>query len=892
MVKEIINRVQADQELSSPPRVRDYFDMICGSGFEGLLAITCDILKMTGGELVQEFVNLCRAVFSESLEMNQRTAVLKQEIKRMIAKYSTEGEERRMFCENDTCKTSAFQNTGHPRLFRNYNVRANPSLDCMLWEAAYATTAMPELFSPIIIGDTHSGETFVAGDLRWNNPTDELTKEAALVFARQRISSIISIGSGHPGHMSLSKGLADLFSCIALDCERVADDMERRFGKTPEVFWRLNVERECSDDTKHRHAPSGPRSTTQTNPRRRNIWSWTRCIGVFRPKVCPPPTQYFTGRQADLKKLEEYFSLNRESASCRIGVLYGIGGGGKSQMGLEFIRRSQVQRRFTDVFFVDASNKVTLENDLKTIAIGASDKPTVDDAYHVLRTAEQEWLLFLDNADDPSLNLRPYIMWSHGNVLITTRNREAREHAPDCNICKLGCLALAVNQALGFLAQDICTLGEYLPIYLPNRKKLLEGRLIQTTDDYKHTIYTTWTMRFSKLSPPAAYLLSSYALCIMIPFLLASLSCWVKRDLLRFRLLVKELLAFSLVDFNISNHAFSLHPLIQHWAQSQCEPSQDIISSTQTLLPLAVPGGKSKEDIVVTLSLLPHVRASTQTGFDVHFTLLHNFGLTYHRSAMLPECAVVYEQEHLKRVNEYGTEHPFTLRSVNNFASTYSDLGLHRVALKLQEQALVLSKQTLGKDHLFTLAVMSNRGCTYSGLGRHTDALKLEEHVLALRTQILGEEHPYSLFSMNSLASIYADLGRHRDALKLEERVLALSTQINGKDHPYTLTSMRNLAITYSALGQHSDAMNLKEQVVDFMNQTLGTGYPHALATISSLAGTLSGLGQHIDALELHEQTLSLRSMILGPEHPDTIDSFNRAQSLQHRIASEKGKRK
>ena len=90
--------------------------------------------------------------------------------------------------------------------------------------------------------------------------------------------------------------------------------------------------------------------------------------------------------------------------------------------------------RFTDVFFVDASDKFTLANDLKTIAIGVSDKPTVEDAFHLLRTTKEEWLLFLDNADDLLLDLRPYIMWSHGNILITTHNCEVHIHALGCNI--------------------------------------------------------------------------------------------------------------------------------------------------------------------------------------------------------------------------------------------------------------------------------------------------------------------------------------------------------------------------------------------------------------------------------------------------------------------------
>ncbi|KAH8806695.1 hypothetical protein DL96DRAFT_1764505, partial [Flagelloscypha sp. PMI_526] len=291
-----------------------------------------------------------------------------------------------------------------------------------------------------------------------------------------------------------------------------------------------------------------------------------------------------------------------------------------------------------------------------------------EDALHLLRTTKEEWLLLLDNADDPTLDLRPYISWSHGNVLITTRNREVRLHAPDCSIWvdqlelddavellllrgldvgksletyktaseiveKLGRLALAVNQARGFLAQGVYTLSEYLPIYMRNRKKLLEDRTIQTTDDYKHTVYTTWTISFNKLSSPAVQLLEY--LCFMhhegipsrifedawkvrkqqdkdaIPASLAAFlssfravdSTW---DILRFRTLVKEILSFSLVEFNtrtshlLSSSACSAvgsKPVLSFTGDDSPPPKRCFLSQPHK--------EKAMMTIVMTLSLLP-----------------------------------------------------------------------------------------------------------------------------------------------------------------------------------------------------------------------------------------------------------------------------------------------
>jgi len=87
--------------------------------------------------------------------------------------------------------------------------------------------------------------------------------------------------------------------------------------------------------------------------------------------------------------------------------------------------------RFWDVFCVDASTKETIRADLINIAlakgIGESEKATLD----WLSRRREEWLLVLDNADDPTLDLRPYLpACSHGNILITSRNRDTCFYAP------------------------------------------------------------------------------------------------------------------------------------------------------------------------------------------------------------------------------------------------------------------------------------------------------------------------------------------------------------------------------------------------------------------------------------------------------------------------------
>ena len=86
--------------------------------------------------------------------------------------------------------------------------------------------------------------------------------------------------------------------------------------------------------------------------------------------------------------------------------------------------------RFSDIFYIDATNQQTLEADLAMITPTDVEK-SVDGCKHWLATKHsQNWLLFFDNADDVQLNLAKFFpKCRFGNILITTWNPQLRIHA-------------------------------------------------------------------------------------------------------------------------------------------------------------------------------------------------------------------------------------------------------------------------------------------------------------------------------------------------------------------------------------------------------------------------------------------------------------------------------
>ena len=98
-----------------------------------------------------------------------------------------------------------------------------------------------------------------------------------------------------------------------------------------------------------------------------------------------------------------------------------------------------------------------------------------------------------------------------------------------------------------------------------------------------------------------------------------------------------------------------------------------------------------------------------------------------------------------------GAEHPDTLTSIANLASTYRNQGRWKEAEDLDVQVMETRKRVLGAEHPSTLTTMNNLAFTWKGQGRDTEALKLMEECVRLRTWVLGINHPDTTSSFTAL---------------------------------------------------------------------------------------------------------------------------------------------
>ena len=184
---------------------------------------------------------------------------------------------------------------------------------------------------------------------------------------------------------------------------------------------------------------------------------------------------------------------------------------------------------FWGVFWVDVSSEsAAAAGFLRISNIIGSSAEDIDDTRQLLSNAKDDWLLVLDNADDPDTDYRRYFpSGTRGTILITSRVPKCScyntvgseqlgslspgncltlllraaeipveswiEHKQAANraIDVLGSHTLALIQAGAYIAQGYCSMEEYPIQYQQQCERLLKFSPNQARSRYLH-VYATF----------------------------------------------------------------------------------------------------------------------------------------------------------------------------------------------------------------------------------------------------------------------------------------------------------------------------------------------------------------------------------------------------------------
>jgi hypothetical protein len=103
-----------------------------------------------------------------------------------------------------------------------------------------------------------------------------------------------------------------------------------------------------------------------------------------------------------------------------------------------------------------------------------------------------------------------------------------------------------------------------------------------------------------------------------------------------------------------------------------------------------------------------------------------------------------------------GAEHPETLGSANNLASSLADQGKYTEAERIQREVLEVRKRVLGAEHPDTLTSANNLAQSLSNQGKYVEAEQMLHAALASLQRVLGPAHPNTLGAARSLEHVRA----------------------------------------------------------------------------------------------------------------------------------------
>lgn len=139
---------------------------------------------------------------------------------------------------------------------RTYDVEGDKYPNCLIYEAARATTAATTYFKPMTIKDEEGKEEkFVDAALGTNNPISILWDEAVNIFGKKRrLGCVVSLGTGSrkvemaPGGEKLKDKIKFLVSAVKVmkeigtDSEKDHQRWQAKFAEFENTYFRLNVD--------------------------------------------------------------------------------------------------------------------------------------------------------------------------------------------------------------------------------------------------------------------------------------------------------------------------------------------------------------------------------------------------------------------------------------------------------------------------------------------------------------------------------------------------------------------------------------------------------------------------------------------------------------------------
>lgn len=560
----------------------------------------------------------------------------------------------------------------------------------------------------------------------------------------------------------------------------------------------------------------------------------------------------FTGRESELADLLATFA--QAASEPIIVAITGIGGVGKTQLVLEYIKRHR--QDYEHIFWIRGDHSALLASDYADLAqrLDVPDDGNAAGATSVhqrvrihLSETEEHSLLVFDNAASAA-DLRSYLpQTGFAHVLVTSQNPawrgigsvlpltglaesdavqfiQRRAGKPDTMEARdlareLGYLPLALEQAAAFLESSGMDISQYLVLLQEPRYELLGYGI--PLDEERPSVAETWSIALERAWTSDA---KSIELLMLLAFLapdgirLADIAFAASQqegeeaellaDSLGLYRLTETLRRYSLVESDQTE--LRMHSLLQTFLRG--------LSTEEVRQAWAA------HALVVVWSLFPTDPRDPMTW---------------------PECARLLN--HALVATEHGRS--FGVRSehlgalLNQIGIHLSARGQHGEAEKMLRLALEAYQDLFGPDNLPVASSQVNLAASVELLGRLDEAQDLLEQSL----RILRHEEPSNPAVRDLLGIASSNLGTvlmrrsmTQEATEQLTKALAIHETLHGSTHPTVAIDRNNIGGILRQEGRWEEALPLYEHAVRDLRRYgskgghLAVSYATALANLST----------------------------------------------------------
>ncbi len=589
------------------------------------------------------------------------------------------------------------------------------------------------------------------------------------------------------------------------------------------------------------------------------------------------PSFFFTYRDFEMALLEKSFS---EDGNCKIQVLSGSSGTGKTYLALEYI--SRFSENFTDIFFL---NKDSLYEDYRSIALekgiikeSETESDVTINAVKSWMLQNDKWLAVFDDIDSFS-SLKNFIPHRiDGCVIVTTTSKDwngkgniipllpfTEEEAVEFLVKRTGLDdikgATKIFSQLSGIPHNLEIAGAYISSAKITFGKFLE--LIKSSNYSKKNILSLEylvMLSLNKLENEEArqllYICSLMASASIPEYIFTNSCDSLPPKLLKlvnnneqYKKIIEDLSSMSLLCS--MNGFLTIHQSIKKAITSYLAKQDEILIwcgySTRMLYSVFSKDRKEKGSWIKFSSIVPHVLSVTR------------HCMTY-RSSLVETAWLCNESGgYISSMHRYTDAEPF------------------------YRKAFELCIELLGRYHTDTANTMNNLADLYRILGKYHKAEVLYKKAYSVRKKVLGDKHPSTITTMNYLAQLYYHLGKYSEAEQLYKKVLKAREKTLGPNHPYTADTLKNMARLYEAKGKYEDGKTLLIRALKIYDETLGPDHLETASVLNDLASFFRISGEYDKAEILFGKALEMRERMLGRNHPSTATTVNFMGMLYHR---------